>query len=177
MGDVLKNPSWIRKVIAMKVTTHKDIDIYLEGERFKATVLEEERFAYSMPELKEKIDQVLREDAATNRERVAIACIDVNGDRFTITGVHAGNGNLLISPKVSVYGIPELFADTDNTRVLAGKILAKIKEVEELRALIDPYRIGLNNLGSDHPTRIHTLKSRYDLALEGKTPPKTKLSI
>jgi hypothetical protein len=59
---------------------------------------------------------------AANRRKVNIAAISENGKKFLVTGVHAGHGKLITSPKQERFGRDDLFVETKLvTQALAEK--------------------------------------------------------
>lgn len=69
---------------------------------------------------------------ATKREKLKIAALDREGNKVTITGVHAGHGGLTTSPKTDTY--TSLYPETKLTQAAiaeANRLQADLGHIEE----------------------------------------------
>lgn len=115
---------------------YQGVEFYLDQFwRFRVPELDEALFE-SKGRMESAIDEMLKARAKASREKVSVKVIGQDGVARELTGIHAGNGSLLLSPKYeSRYGRSSLYLNCDlaNQAIKAkAELDARLEVIEEV---------------------------------------------
>ena len=102
----------------------------------------------SYQELHDALERKEKTEEATKRKKLGLKTIDHRGVSRTITGIHAGHGSLIVSPKLERYADKKLWPPVDWLRKAIEEKIALEKQVEILDTILLEFR--LNSVGGGY---------------------------
>lgn len=121
--------------------TYNDYAITMDDRKqFRVDELEKSFATYQLAT--EAIDRAAVAKAKVSKKPVSIMVVDADGGKFEITGIHAGNGNLIFRPKRDRYSHGKLYPDGTAVVSDAMKRIAEIDtEKENLERVLNDFEI------------------------------------
>jgi hypothetical protein len=139
-----------------------DSDVFVAPDgTFSAVIGDVLKSAPSWAELQDKLDRLEKAQAALKKEKIAIKVVDEKLNSYTITGINAGHGGCITSPKTSL-GYSSTFAwyDCPKVRKLLTRKAAIEKELDLIHSALYsfgfPSKPGGYNSGTEE--RLQALK-------------------
>lgn len=143
--------------------------------KFVVDKIENRSFA-SYEEATNAIDNQRKSKEATNRRKISVKVLDDKGNPHELTGIHAGNGNLVLKPPIGGYRTSSYL----DLPVIAEAI-KRLCELEDhtarLRSLMRKFELkggGHSFDSSKHPEEMYRLEkdiARITKLFNGKTLP------
>lgn len=126
-------------------------DVRITGEYFGLPFHIDRFWKFCVPDLdknftdyesmKSAIERDMKRVKAAKNRKVSIEAIDNSGKKVTVTGVHAGHGHLITSPKRDRYDCGELYVSTKLV-VEAMKERSRLEyDISAVKGLLDAHRL------------------------------------
>lgn len=87
-----------------------------------------------------EIDEAIRKHEAQTRKRIAVRVLDEHGRHATVTGIHAGNGDILGLPNKGFSGVT-FYPDVPWIAAALSRCETLMSETKEIEKQIKPYRM------------------------------------
>ncbi len=150
---------------------HLDYTINIDDQgKFSCTMEDKTHTAFTLNELRDKIDLAIKQREKTNRRKLSIPVVTLEGSKYTLTGVHAAHGSFLTSPSLAnegkFGGKPNLYLDLP----IVGELSAELRQLKKRASEIEdslkafvlepPYKAYGKEI--DHDAAITRLEAQYE---------------
>jgi hypothetical protein len=108
-------------------------------------VFDEMSIAYqSYSALQEAITRHIKDNEASVRKKLSIAVIDDMGTKRIVTGIHAGHGGLLVSPKMDRFSMHSVYHDVGWVGLLIALKKRLENNLERVTKLLKLFKVDSN---------------------------------